>query len=121
LEFRHQEKVTGNATLADHMAQYAKSKGIEVEDLGFNARVPDGLEFLWQMFLELHAARGSSGFGPEPLGYSDILAYGTLLRSIPEPWEVQAIRALDSIWLREWNGRSRKTDSGHSVSAGSGS
>jgi hypothetical protein len=54
---------------------------------------------IYQDFLELNAARSSNGYGPNPLGFSEIHSYYLLNRLQPEPWEVFILRYFDSIFL----------------------
>jgi hypothetical protein len=54
---------------------------------------------LWDAFLRLHRARGSSGFGPVPISYGDIAAYMRLLDQPLQPWEVETLRGLDDAYL----------------------
>ena len=53
------------------------------------------------MFLELHAGRSYNGSGPNPLSWSDILAWDTLTRAGLQEWEVRVIKALDALWMRK--------------------
>lgn len=62
--------------------------GVEVPDC------PDVLSHVWGWFCDLSSAR-RSGFGPEPIGYPEIEAYARLMRIEPDPFEVEAIRAID--------------------------
>lgn len=73
----------------------ARATGKKVEA----PEVPPGVGYLWAIFTNLHRARGSGGFGPNPIGWQDILAYSTLMRIDFAPWEVEAIRALDDAFL----------------------
>lgn len=84
------------------MAQAAK-RGGHVEDMLPGAiECPAGLEYLWQWFLDLHAARQMGGMGPSALAYSEILAWATLMHRFPRPWEVDVLRDLDAVWIEEW-------------------
>lgn len=56
---------------------------------------------LWRWFVELSAARGSNGWGPNPISYLDIEAWSRLTRTIINPAEVRAIIALDQAFLTE--------------------
>jgi len=47
----------------------------------------------------LHRCRRSNGFGPEPLGWSDIDAWARLTGSLPRPGEIGALLRLDRVWL----------------------
>lgn len=55
---------------------------------------------VWDMFLSLHSGRSYSMGGPNPLSWSDIKAWNELTNVSLKDWEVHAIKALDSVWLR---------------------
>lgn len=61
-------------------------------------KLPHDLRYLWVAFIEMHRAR-QGGFGPLPISWSDILSYCTLMRMRLDPWEVEALRALDDAYL----------------------
>lgn len=65
------------------------------------ASSPGAADYLWSWFLELHAARGSNGFGAGPIGWTDIDAWARQMRRKPAAWEVAAIRELDRVYLEE--------------------
>jgi len=49
--------------------------------------------------MELHEARGSNGFGYNPISYQDILSWAILTCRTPSSWEVSTIKALDALFL----------------------
>lgn len=53
---------------------------------------------VWEWYQDLSAARGA-GFSINAIAWTDMWAYFDLKRFRPEPWEVQAIRALDDAFL----------------------
>lgn len=59
---------------------------------------PEALAYLWGWFLDLHSGR-PYGMGPAPMTWEGVLAWATLTGNYPAPWEVRAIRALDSAFL----------------------
>jgi len=61
---------------------------------------PDVLRHLMEWFLELSSARGSSGFGINPIGYPDIEAWSRLTGARPSPYEVECLLALDRAFLQ---------------------
>lgn len=61
--------------------------------------VPDEVAYIWAWFQELHAARGSSGFAPSPISYSEIFAWAQLTGREPEPWEIQVLKDIDMVYL----------------------
>ena len=69
------------------------------EDYPEGPPFPDALHYLWGWFVVLSAGRGSSGFGPNPLSWSDFDAWSRLMRVVPDMWEVTALRELDVTYL----------------------
>lgn len=67
---------------------------VELQNL---VELPRRFYELWQWFIELHNARSSSGFGVNPISYSDIKAYFELIDIVPEDWEIRVIKKLDGI------------------------
>ena len=63
--------------------------------------MPADGEHIWRWFCELTVARGSNGWGPNPLSYQDIAAWVALTGTITRPEEVKAIMLLDRIWMAE--------------------
>lgn len=63
--------------------------------------LPYCVVYLWQWFCELSGGRGYSDFGPLPLNYSEILAWSQLTKTDPIAWEVQAIKAIDRVFITE--------------------
>jgi hypothetical protein len=63
---------------------------------------PRWLEYLWQWWLELNLVRGSSGFGPLPVSFTEIAAWAQLTRRAPDPFEVECIVALDRAFLNSY-------------------
>lgn len=71
--------------------------------------LPSAVEHLWDWFVELNAARGSTGFGPAPLGYAEIRAWAALTDRQPSPWEVETLKTLDEAWLASLADSASKT------------
>lgn len=83
--------------MADHLAVVAKVTGRKIED---NSPVlPREARYLWTTFVSLHRARTSSGFGPNPITWTEIDAYCRLNGTALDPWEVEAVRALDDTYM----------------------
>ena len=66
----------------------------ELEEL---IELPDSCQQVWSWFLELNSSRSGNGFGPNPLNYSEILSYFTLLGTYPEQWELGLIKRFDLV------------------------
>lgn len=82
--------------------QSAKDQGIYVKELDDLIELPDTMSYVWIYFSDLHNSRSNSGFGINPLSYSDILAYYKLFNLIPNDWEIRAIKRLDNIALDQY-------------------
>ncbi|MCQ4160861.1 hypothetical protein NON00_13080 [Roseomonas sp. GC11] len=61
---------------------------------------PEGMQHVWNWFLELDAARGGTGFGPLPLQWGEIHAWMSATGARPTPWELNLIRDADAEALR---------------------
>ena len=57
--------------------------------------LPGALAHVWHWFLELSAARGSTGFGPAPIGYRDMADWSRMTGAQPTPFEVGLLREID--------------------------
>lgn len=75
--------------------------------------MPDELVYLWRLFREVSSARQSSGYGPQPLPYTEILAWQTLSGVVLEPWELDAFRSLDTMVLGHYAAEAAKRRQGH--------
>lgn len=59
------------------------------------------MAFLWETFNLLDYQRGSDFGSPQPIKFSDILAYSTLSGFELESWEVETLIALDKLKLNQ--------------------
>lgn len=106
-------RLDANDTLA-HVRQYAEQADLVLEDalerLGLDKPViPAGWECLWDWFWELNAGRGSNGFGPLPLTWSDMLAWASIYGMKLHPWQAHVLRGMDAAWLEEVTMRKKET------------
>ncbi len=54
---------------------------------------------IWSIFLDLNATRGSNGWGPNPISYSEIEAWSRLHREPVRQHELDILRAMDAAYL----------------------
>lgn len=54
---------------------------------------------IWSIFIDLHNTRTAGMSGANPIAYTEILAYYSLLKDNPEDWEIKAIKMLDRVVL----------------------
>lgn len=73
----------------------------EIEEELRQPPLPEAARHIWGHFLRLSAHRGSTGFGPGPIGWPDLDAYCRMTRARLAPWEVEMIEDLDNLWLAE--------------------
>lgn len=71
---------------------------IELQNL---VELPESCYDAWSWFIDLHNARTSTGFGVNPITYSDLHSYFQLSCIQPEVWEIKLIRAMDSVVLEQ--------------------
>ena len=88
---------TDGQALREHLEQVEAATGtpqIEEPD------VPSVGAYLWGWFWALSPRRGRA-FGLAPLTFADMAAWATLMREQPAPWEIEAIMAMDQVYLAE--------------------
>lgn len=81
--------------------------GKPMPELQYEPIAPEA-QYLWSWFAELSNARGNSGFGPSPITYLEIQAWAALKQISIEVFEVNALKALDSVYLNSSN-KEKKT------------
>ena len=64
-------------------------------------KVPDVGLRAWRVFWDLSSSRGGTGYGPAAITYVELKARSELLDEVLEPWEVVAIRRMDSAYIDE--------------------
>jgi hypothetical protein len=85
--------------LREHLQAVARSTGRTPPELQVPP-LPAACQGVWHLFLELHARRGSNGFGPAPIDEARLCCWQQLHRTQLSPWEVDTIFLLDGVWLR---------------------
>lgn len=80
-----------------------KQIGHPPEDLTKHVKVPDNGEYVWSAFLSLHSGRSYGFNGPEPLTFDNMLAWCKLTGNFLSPWQVDAVKRLDNIFLKVQN------------------
>ena len=59
------------------------------------------IAYIWGWFTELHACRGSNGYGPSPISYSDMYYWSRLKGIDLRKWEINTICSIDSIYIQK--------------------
>lgn len=63
---------------------------------------------VWAWFLELSARRQGSGFGVNPVGWTDVAAWASLTGVRPTPWEMDLLGEAESAYMRMVSARGAK-------------
>ncbi|WP_370158477.1 phage tail assembly chaperone [Salipiger bermudensis] len=66
---------------------------------GGKPKAPEGTSVLWNTFMALSRARSCGPLGPNPISYPEIAAYAQLMRMPLEPHHVDALAAMDVVWM----------------------
>jgi hypothetical protein len=86
--------------LRSHLESIERQTGKKPKQLAEIPEMPGVLMYLWDWFCALDSGRGGNGFGLNPLSYSEIQAWATLMQVQLAPWEVDAIKRIDAVRIR---------------------
>lgn len=89
----------GNS-LRDQLNNAWRQTGIKPKQLDELKELPDSCSHLWKIFIDLHNARSSNGFGVSPISYLEIQSYSKLYQIKFEDWELDLIRMFDQTVLQ---------------------
>lgn len=71
-------------------------------------KLPASANYAWSYFLRLNQTRQSSGLGGFSfISYQEMLAYFTLERIAPEPYELELIRVWDGIACEHYQSKTK--------------
>jgi len=82
--------------------------GVEPKELQDLTTLPEIFNETWEWFLRLNRKRQSSGFGVNPIPYSEILSLFQLLRYEPQSWELEMIELFDEVAMEEYSKEMKK-------------
>jgi hypothetical protein len=68
---------------------------------------PDEVLHVWSAFLLLSETRAQGFSGPLPITYSEIKSWIELTGNYLLPWEVEAVKKLDAVYMRVVNKHGR--------------
>lgn len=85
--------------MREHLASVARQTGRLPQRLAEARALPEGLEQLWEDFIDLHGCRQNHGFGPSRITFMDIDAWQRVNHVTLPPWQIAAIRAADNAFL----------------------
>jgi hypothetical protein len=99
-------------TFDTHYRQIAHTKGLDPEEFlaeKIGAELPVDLEWIFSTFLDLSSSRGSNGYTANRLTYSEIGAWCDLAGISLDPWEVDVLRKLDTVYMKAFHAGPRRT------------
>jgi len=95
--------------LAVHLQTVWDKTGKEPEMLANAPALPIGCASLWADFLELHASRGSTGWGAARITFVDLEAWQRVRGTQLSAWEIDCILKADNLWMNEFAPRPKET------------
>lgn len=72
---------------------------VEASAAGRLVAVPEACRLLWRWFTDLSATRTYHAAGPNPISYTEIVAYADATRTPLRAEDVAAIRRIDDAWI----------------------
>lgn len=91
-----------DGTLKEHLEQVERQTGKRPKELD-GPEFPSLMSHIWTAFLDLNNARGMGAHTANPLSYSEIASYVSLMATPLTPRDIEAIKALDSKYLEVMN------------------
>lgn len=104
------DRVLHSAALTRLSAQLCRA--VQIQQGKGKVAVPEAGQFLWGAFLSLSEARSFHRFGPNPIGFSDISAWGALMGVPLAKHHVGILRAMDSAWIDAFYARQASAPTG---------
>ncbi len=110
-QFEYESPTDDGTSISAHVRQAAKTLGVPLEEIPGVPQLacPPELVYLWVEFLEINGARGSSGFAPATINFTELAGWMLVTGIRLMPWEVRVVRSLDTVWFEVFNARSRRT------------
>jgi hypothetical protein len=76
-----------------------KAAGVALNPEDVEPELPPAAKWIVDLFLELNSGRGSNGFGPNPISFTEIANYCGLMKRDLWPWVIKAVKKIDSAYL----------------------
>lgn len=91
-------------TEREHLEQVERQIGRRPEALEPPTVFPQLMSHVWSAFIALSNSRTQGFSGPNPITYEQIKAWKELTETPVEPREVEAIKRVDTVYMRVANG-----------------
>ena len=90
-------------TQREHLEQVERQTGRRPKELD-GPTFPTLMSYVWSAFINLSNTRSIGFSGPNPISYIEIKAWKDLTESPLTSFEVEAIKCLDTMYMRASNG-----------------
>lgn len=90
-------------TEREHLEEVERQTGKTPQAL-IGPQFPTLVSHIWSAFVSLSSTRTAGFSGPNPITYPDIQAWLTLTNQVLSPRDIEAIKLLDSTYLRIQHG-----------------
>lgn len=87
-----------------------KQTGVKPPALDDLVELPPEMSYVWEYFLRLNRKRTSSGFGVNPIPFSEIESFFKLNQIEYSPDEVQLIEMLDNVAMEHFQKEAEKSN-----------
>jgi len=91
-------------TEREHLEQVERQIGRRPEALEPPTEFPQLMSHVWSAFCVLSNNRTAGFSGPNPITYEQIKAWKELTETPIAPWEVEATKEVDAVYMRVVNG-----------------
>ena len=91
-------------TEREHLEQVERQIGRRPEALEPPTEFPQLMSHVWSAFCVLSNSRTQGFSGPNPITYEQIKAWKELTETPVAPWEIEAIKSLDTVYMGVTNG-----------------
>lgn len=101
--------------MRDQLESVQRQTGIRPPQLDNIVELPEAYKYVWEDFQRLSSTR-PAGFGVSPITYTEINSYFSLMGIIPEAWEIDLIKIMDSATLSEYAKQQEKNNNKNKMS-----
>jgi len=91
-------------TEREHLEQVERQIGRRPEALEPPTHFPPLMAHVWSAFITLSNTRSAGFSGPNPITYEQIKAWKELTETPISPWEIKAIKSVDTVYMGIANG-----------------
>ena len=103
-QFKLNKSDKDGVTEREHLEQVERQTKRRPEALEPPTSFPQLMSHVWSAFCVLSNSRTAGFSGPNPITYEEIKAWKELTETPIAPWEIEAIKSLDTVYMGIANG-----------------